>query len=519
MNVEELLSKYAAGVLDFIGVDLAETNLSGAKLIGINLSQANLSVINLSGANLTEANLSYAKLNVGRLSGANLTDAILNNSSLNVANLMGTNFTHAQMRDASLVRSELIRADLTRADLSDANLNSANLREATLRQTNLRRANLSEANLRSCLLREANLEMANLNTTDISCADLSGANLRDSELRQANLCLTNLSGADLSGANLRWADLRGANLRWADLSRAKLSGANLTGADLSNANFTNASLVHTNLTQAKLVKVEWLGADLSGAILTGAKLYGTARFGLKTEGITCEWVDLSPKGDRTIIQHFTPEELREFFNATPPTIRIIVDAPLEHEANFVLAGTYYQIAQEYQELIHPPSMETGSRRTILTFRLDSDEALFPKAYMAIMPFKDSAATQKSIETIMEMIRQEMIDHQSFKSPNLVQQITLLTEEAINKSKTTQQTKKYLDLAVKLGFFKAPTQIILTNSSAQTLTLYDNPSFGKKIINRPTTHGVPEEHTFNEVAYIMPSLNVIVDFIQGFYYNN
>lgn len=102
------------------------------------------------------------------------------------------------------------------------------------------------------------------------------------------------------------------------------------------------------------MKVEWPGTDLSGATLTGAKLYGTLRFGLKIEGMTCEWLDLSVNSDRSIIQNFTPPEAKEFSGATTPTLSIIVDSPLGHEAHFVLARIYYQIAQEYPALIQTP---------------------------------------------------------------------------------------------------------------------------------------------------------------------
>jgi len=511
MTVEELLEQYAAGVLNFSGIELSEANLSGSKLSGVNLSDANLSVVNLSGANLSEANLSNAKLNVARLSGVNLCSAILNNASLNVANLIRADLSRAQLQGASLIRTELIRADLSRADLFQANLTSADLREGTLRQANLRNANLNEAVLRGASLTGANLEMANLNATDLSRCDITGANLRDAELRQANLSHANLSGADLSGANLRWADLSGA----------KLSGANLIGADLSNANLTNTSLVHANLTQAKLIRAEWIGADLTGATLTGAKLYATSRFGLKTEGMICEWVDLSPTGDRSIIQKFHADDSRDFFNETPPTIRIIVDAALEHEANFALAGAYYQIAQEYRGLKQPPSMESGRRRTIFTFRVDSDEALFPTAYIAILPFVDAASTQKNILQIVEMINTEVVanpDLKSFKSPHMVKQLNMLLEQTMSKATTIKEMKKNLEVAAKLNFCKAPSQIILTNSSAQTLIVYDNPNFGKRFINRSSLNTSVYDDKSNEpTKYILPSLNMVIDFVKGFHY--
>jgi uncharacterized protein YjbI with pentapeptide repeats len=522
MTVEELLEQYAAGVLNFSGIDLAEANLSGVKLSGVNLSNANLSIVNLSGANLSEANLSNAKLNIARLSGVNLCSAILNNASLNVANLIRADLSRAQLKATSLIRAELIRADLSRADLSEADLTSADLREATLRQANLRHANLSETVLRGASMTGANLEMANLNASDLSRCDLSGANLRDTELRQANFSHANLSGADLSGANLRWADLTGANLRWADLSGAKLSGATLIGADLSNANLTNTIFIHADLTQAKLIKAEWIGADLTGATLTGAKLYATSRFGLKTENMICEWIDLSPSGDRSIIQKFHPEDLQEFFNETPPTIRIIVDAGLEHEANFAIAGAYYQIAQEYGGLKQPPSIESGRRRTIFTFYVDSDEALFSTAYIVILPFLDAASTQNNISSVVEMINNEIVANQnlkSLKSPMIAKELNILLEQAMSQVTKIKQTKKNIEVATKLNFCKASTQIVLTNSSAHTLIIYEHPNFGKRLVNgSPLNASVYDDISNESIKYdISPSLNMVIDFVKGFHY--
>lgn len=518
MTVEELLQQYVLGVRDFNSVDLSEANLSGAKLSGVNLSHANLNVANLSGANLMSANLSYAKLNVARLSGANLANANLNGASLNVANLIRADLSRAQIRKATLIRSELIRADLSDSDLLGSNLSGADLREATLRHAVLREANLSEANLRDGFLTAANLELANLNSTDLSRADLIGANFRYAEIKQANLNHANLSGANLSGANLRWTDLSGANLSWADLSGAKLSGANLTGADLSNANLTNASLVHADLTQARLIKAEWVGADLTKAILTGAKLYATSRFGLKTEGMICEWIDLSSTGDDSLIQRFSSLDSRDFFNETSPTIRIIVDRGLDHEANFALGGVYHQIAQQYQELKQPPCMEIGQRRTVFTFRVDSDESLFATAYVAILPFKDAIATQENICTAVEMIGSEDIATLTLKAPNQVKLLNTLLEQAMDYATTIKKMKRILNIAAKLNFFQAPTQTILTNSSAQNLILHAHPNFGKKIFNRADSNSSAYGNQSSEAAkFLIPSLNMVVDFVKGFHY--
>jgi uncharacterized protein YjbI with pentapeptide repeats len=518
MTEEELLEQYGAGVRDFTGINLSEANLRGANLSGANFSQANLSLVNFSGANLTGVNFSQAKLNVTRLSAANLAGSNFNNASLNVANLIRADLSRALLIKASLIRTELIRADLSRSDLREANLTGADLREAKLRQANLRRANLSEANLRGSSMTGANCEQANLNNTEMGRADLGGANLRGAELRQVNLSRANLSGTNLSGANLRWADLSGATLRWADLSGAKLSGANLIGADLRNANLTNASLVHADLTQATLIKAEWVGADLSGATLTGAKLYAVSRFGLKTAGMTCEWVDLSPSGDHSIVQYFNSEESRAFFNETPPTIRIIIDAALDHAANLALANSYYQIAQQYRGVSAPPSIEIGRRRTELIFRVDNDEALFPTAYMLIIPFKDAATTQKNIFTIVQMLLSQNINNLGIKLPYKIKDLRQLLEEAIITTDMIKNRFNFTEKIAKIGFFQAPTQTILTNSSAQTLMIHYHPHFGKHFINQTDGNLAIDNEQPNEAAkFHLPSVSRVVDFVKKFHY--
>lgn len=518
MTVKQLLAQYEIGDRDFSGINLPEVNLSGLKLSQINLAHGNLSVVNFSGTDLQQANLSHARLNVARLHGTNLHQAILNRTILNVANLIRANLSHAKLNQASLIRAELIRADLSYADLIEADLSSADLREANLRQAKLIDANLSAAILQNSILNGANLGGAILNSTDLSGANLSGTNLQKTDLQQANLIRANLSGANLSGANLRWADLSGANLGWADLSEAKLSGANLAGADLSNANLSNASLVHADLNQAILINAEWLGADLTGATLTGAKLYGTSRFGLKTDGMICEWIDVSPKGDRSIIQNFYLEDLHEFFNHTSPTIRIIVDQPLDTQANCALANAYFQIAQKYQEIKQPPSMEIGLRRTVFTFRVDSDCALLPTAYIAVLPFFNVTHTQHNICSILKMISGEEIDCLSIKHPAILQELDTMMNLANEKATAIKNNQAILNLTAKLKFFQAPTQTILTNSSNKNLIVYSHPNFGKYLTQSSQANFAFEDAFINEEDNIMtPTLNTVLDFMNGFHY--
>jgi len=233
-----------------------------------------------------------------------------------------------------------------------------------------------------------------------------------------------------------------------------------------------------------------------------------------------EWVDLSPTGDHSIIQYFNSLDSRDFFNETPPTIQIIVDRPLDYEANFVLAGAYYQIAQQYRELKQPPNIEIGHRRTVFTFQVDSDESLMPIAYVAILPFKDAAITQKSICTVVEMIISEDIAKLGIKAPECVKKLTTLLEQAMENAATINRMKKKLEIAAKFNFFQAPTQTILTNSSAKNLVLHNHPNFGKKFINHSdVTSSVFGEISTEAEKFMIPPRSMVVNFFQGFHYIN
>jgi hypothetical protein len=356
-----------------------------------------------------------------------------------------------------------------------------------------------------------------LNGADLSRADLSGANLRDAELRQVNLSCANLSGADLSGASLRWADLSGANLSWADLSHAKLSGASLIGADLSNAHLLNTSLVHADLSQARLIQADWIGADLTGATLTGAKLYAVSRFGLKTAGVTCDWVDLSPDGDQSQILDLSSEDAQKFFNGTLPTVRLIVDAPLDLSANLALASTYHQIAQVYPGLNKAPSIEVGVRRTVLTFSIGTNAELFTLAYLAILPFKDAAATHRNIITLVKMLQSQDLEDLSSKEQKQIKQLIATLSQAIAKIDAIEPLEAASARLKLAHFFQAPTNTVITNSSDQTLNIYYHPAFGKHLMNQSSLLGHSQKMLMQTPESTLPPVVTVIEFIKAFDY--
>jgi uncharacterized protein YjbI with pentapeptide repeats len=138
--------------------------------------------------------------------------------------LVGIDLSDRDLTAFYLANKNLGAARLEQAVLEKANLERANLEDAELRGANLRGARLFEATLRGASLRGADLSYAIANGANLSVADLRGAHLRKTALQTACLRRAFLAGADLRRADLRAADLRGADLRGADLRGANLHG-------------------------------------------------------------------------------------------------------------------------------------------------------------------------------------------------------------------------------------------------------------------------------------------------------
>ncbi|WP_204103498.1 MULTISPECIES: pentapeptide repeat-containing protein [Spirulina sp. CCY15215] len=518
MNVKELRRLYASGTRNFSNIDLNEANLRNINLSGADLRGAKLNVVNLSGANLSGANLSGAKLNVARLSGANLSKAILNHTHFNVANLIRADLREAEFIEALIIRAELIRADLSGANLSGSNLEGTDLREANLREATLSYCNLSEANLRGAFLTESVLEQATLSGADLRRADLQRANIREADLSQSTLTRAILSGADLRGANLRWTDLSGADLRWADLSDAKLSGANLTGADLSHANLVNASLVHSDLSRARLIQAEWTGADLTGATLTGSKIYNVSHFGLKTEGISCDWVDLSPEGDESQVYRLDTDKTQKFFNKTPPTVQVTIDSPFNLYANLALATIYHQISLANPKLEKPPSIKVSSRRTYLTFKTDNNEDLFLTAYYATLPFRDCKAVERNLRILLQTVQMQKNGVFKTTQHKHLRELGMELSEAIAALEAIEKDKMNLLPDEAREFLNASTYTVISNSRNKQVDVYHNPEFGQHFSANPTLL----ESTIRKNALgkelVLPPTNILVQFIQDFFYD-
>ena len=233
--------------------NLSRADLSRADLSGANLSWANLSRADLSGANLgptklellhrrtkriqvirtrtiqddsetdsepEEVTISYKRKILGvNLSHADLSRANLIEADLSHANLYQANLSAAKLSRINAFKTIFRKAALIEAILDDADLISADLTFADLSEANMRGANLHEANLNCAILHKANLEETTLYKTN-----LESAKLTEAVLIEANLDKANLKEADLSGANLDRARLIETNL-----SRAILAGCHIYG--------------------------------------------------------------------------------------------------------------------------------------------------------------------------------------------------------------------------------------------------------------------------------------------------
>lgn len=100
-------------------------DLSGASLVGAELSEARLGGCNLSGADLSMASLIGARIDESNLSGTNLSK-----SNLARATLHGSNLSGAKLSRANLYMADLRESNLSGADFSESNLKYADLLDA-----------------------------------------------------------------------------------------------------------------------------------------------------------------------------------------------------------------------------------------------------------------------------------------------------------------------------------------------------------------------------------------------------
>jgi len=185
-----------------------EVDLRGARLLGEDLRELDLSYAVLEGADLSRADLRGAKLAFANLRGAILFDARLQGAELLSADLSGADLRHAKAAGAGFGNADLSKARLFEADFEGAVLSGAVLRDADLRVARLRCARLREVDLRGADLTGAILYEAHLEGAQVARATFRGADLRESQLRG----ISGFESADWIDTDIRHVDFCGAYL-------------------------------------------------------------------------------------------------------------------------------------------------------------------------------------------------------------------------------------------------------------------------------------------------------------------
>ncbi|PSB49157.1 hypothetical protein C7B80_02875 [Cyanosarcina cf. burmensis CCALA 770] len=172
--------------------------------------------------------LGYRKLVGINLSETDLHDAFLVGAILNKANLSYADLSEAELYRASLIQADLFRAKLCGASLIQADLREADLREADLSDTNWwASARIDDTTKLSNFWREI-LDFFKRKAEGIdppSGTNGSGADFTSADLTGAKFIYVDCKNAIFNNANFNGATVRGVNF-----NGAKLQVSNATGA-------------------------------------------------------------------------------------------------------------------------------------------------------------------------------------------------------------------------------------------------------------------------------------------------
>ncbi len=278
ISISQLASTASYQAHDLTGIRLRGNVLTNANLANQNLTDADFVGASLVGANLTGAVVHGAQFHLhssGQTGG--LTPAQLQSTASYLAH---------DLRGIGLAGNNLAGANLVGQDLTDADFESgpygANLNGADLSLANLTNARLGSSTLTSATLVGATLANLDLHLADFGNANLSEANLFGSNFGGYVIVInggeeggggyynfpgTNLTGANLAGANLTFANFSGT----LDFFGSPFPGATLTNANLTGADARGASFQHATMTGANTTNLIQPNGHVAGLTLTAGK--------------------------------------------------------------------------------------------------------------------------------------------------------------------------------------------------------------------------------------------------------
>lgn len=282
---------------------LEEEDVAGFNSARTERTRPELFASDLQGKRLVGVDLTMAQMDKSDLTEANLTDACLTKASLCEIDGSGMNLSHAsavklKLRGAYIDGADLSEADLAKADLTEAHLPGVSavgvsLMSGRLREANAAGGNFSDADLSEATMHEAIFDDCTLSRVELSGAKgkkvgfaramMDGAVGREARFPEGNFAGANLVGSRWIGAELRGANFDGADLTAADFTSADLAGASFEGACLRGVSLSEASIEGANFANADLTDADLSGLDPATAGLSEAQCASLERWGFDVD--------------------------------------------------------------------------------------------------------------------------------------------------------------------------------------------------------------------------------------------
>lgn len=223
-RINRALANFAAGIGRPEALDLLRR--SGISLIALRAPDARLPEVDLAGLDITDSDFSGAFLPRSILTGVKLARSNLQDANISGADGSGGDLSFIDARRLSASGTRFAQANLSHADLSGATVSFASFQRADLSCANLRGASASSADFTEAQLSYGEDFSRHLDrfgpspavgTTRCSRLNSNGANLSDANLLGATFDNAVLVGTKFDGATLISATFQGADLRFASL--------------------------------------------------------------------------------------------------------------------------------------------------------------------------------------------------------------------------------------------------------------------------------------------------------------
>ncbi|HKR66145.1 MAG TPA: pentapeptide repeat-containing protein [Thermoanaerobaculia bacterium] len=204
----------------------------------------------------------------------------------NDTDMKGADLTFVLLSDRQFDEIDLSEADLRRASLARTTLSGAKLKKVKCDEftffsgATLPRCDFTDATLSGTHFEDADLSHCTFGAADLKSAKFSAkTKFLEAKLEGAKFDGNDLSGVDFTKAKLNDASFLSAKLAGAKLVEAELKKAKLNSAAASGAKFTNAKLdgavltgatfdAHTDFTGATFLAIDFSGCDLTKAVFS-----------------------------------------------------------------------------------------------------------------------------------------------------------------------------------------------------------------------------------------------------------